>query len=563
MDYRRLQRVLEELVITEREYVRSLGYILTHYLPLLDRADIPQDLRGKRGIIFGNLEKLYDFHSHYFLPELEACQREPAMVARCFLRHSESFGLYALYSKNKPKSDVLILHRRHDIFKKKQQELGDLMDLSSYLLRPIQRISKYSLLLQDMLSLVGSYRPKDMIQDTLLASSVCAQSVCGPGVYLPDYTSTEREREKAEIQAAADLVRFQMRHGNDLLTMDAIRDCDVNLKEQGQLIRQDEFTVIFRKKKCVRRIFLFEELVLFSKTKKTDVGNDVYVYKQSFKTSDIGMTHNSGVSGLCFEIWFRRRKSEDTYTLRASSMEVKKAWTTDLEKILWDQATHSREMRLQERVFMGMGRKPFMDIQPSEAAICDRAVNCILPGRIPVACCSHRGLEYPRPHSIGSGSTASTTISQSSSSSGRGSLPPAGYLGNQSQGADTGAAVSSSPEAVTDNELNNHHLHQHHLHRNCERWKTNHHPLIDSTESSGDCLTVFGSDQSCLSAIGADVVDSSSSFVSGRLSICRTPSLRINGSPAVNRKKPGIAPKPPSLPSTQGDNIIIGKSTEV
>lgn len=57
----------------------------------------------------------------------------------------------------------------------------------------------------------------------------------------------------------------------------------VNLKEQGQLVRQDEFTVFWRKKKCVRRVFLFEDLVLFSKTKKTDTGNDVYVYKQSFK----------------------------------------------------------------------------------------------------------------------------------------------------------------------------------------------------------------------------------------------------------------------------------------
>lgn len=57
----------------------------------------------------------------------------------------------------------------------------------------------------------------------------------------------------------------------------------VNLKEQGQLVRQDEFTVFFRKKKCVRRVFLFEDLILFSKTKKTDIGNDVYVYKQSFK----------------------------------------------------------------------------------------------------------------------------------------------------------------------------------------------------------------------------------------------------------------------------------------
>ncbi|XP_034027424.1 uncharacterized protein LOC117511523 [Thalassophryne amazonica] len=344
----RLQRVLEELVSTEREYVRSLIYILTHYLPLLDRTDIPQDLRGKRGIIFGNLKKLYDFHSHSFLPELEACQTEPAEVARCFLRHTESFGLYSLYSRNKPQSDALILHSHHDIFKKKQEELGDVMDLSSYLLRPVQRISKYSLLLQDMLVLVTADRKRDV------------------GVCLSESSSTERD----EIQAAADLVCFQMRHGNDLLTMDAIQDCDVNLKEQGELIRQDEFTVFFRKNKCVRRLFLFVDLILFSKAKRTDIGNDVYVYKQSFKTSDIGMTQNSAVSSLCFEIWFRRRKREDTYTLKASSVEVKKAWTTDLERILWDQAAHSRELRIQERVFMGVGNKPFMDIKHDDAAVC-------------------------------------------------------------------------------------------------------------------------------------------------------------------------------------------------
>ncbi|KAM4738109.1 pleckstrin homology domain-containing family G member 4B-like [Anableps anableps] len=550
----RVQHVMEELVITEREYVRSLGYILTHYLPLMDRLDIPQDLRGKRGVIFGNLEKVYDFHSHYFLPELEACERQPAMVARCFLRHSESFGLYSLYSKNKPQSDALILHRRHDIFKKKQQELGDLMDLSSYLLRPIQRISKYSLLLQDMLALVGSCRSKE--KDT----AVCTHSVCG--LAAPDLTSIEKEKERREIQAAADLIQFQMRHGNDLLTMDAIQDCDVNLKEQGELIRQDEFTVFFRKKKCVRRVFLFEHLILFSKPKRTDIGNDVYVYKQSFKTNDIGMTHNSGVSGLCFEIWFRRRKSEDTYTLKASSTEVKKAWTTDLERILWNQAAHSRELRLQERVFMGTGHSPFMDIQPSDAAICDRAVGCVLPGRIPVACCSHRGLDYPRPHSIGSGSTTSTTVSQSSSSSGRGSLPPTGYLGNLPHGADTNPGVSS-PEAVTENELNSHQLLQHHPHPHCDQWKTLC-PLIDSTDSSGESMNQYSSpDHSCLSAISGEVVDDSSS-VSQRSeqksTLCRTPSLRKNSSPAVTRKKPGVPPKPPHLAKPQGK---LGKSTEV
>lgn len=105
-------------------------------------------------------------------------------------------------------------------WQRKQQELGDLMDLSSYLLRPIQRISKYSLLLQDVLALAGPHRPKGATQEALLS----------PSVYVPDLTSSERERERAELQAAADLVQFQMRHGNDLLTMDAIRECDVGLK---------------------------------------------------------------------------------------------------------------------------------------------------------------------------------------------------------------------------------------------------------------------------------------------------------------------------------------------
>lgn len=36
---------------------------------------------------------------------------------------------------------------------------------------------------------------------------------------------------------------------------------------------------------------------------------------------------------------------------------------------------------MQERVFLGIGNKPFMDIQPSDAAINDRAINYVLMGR--------------------------------------------------------------------------------------------------------------------------------------------------------------------------------------
>ncbi|XP_064375408.1 puratrophin-1 isoform X2 [Dromaius novaehollandiae] len=343
----KLRHIIDEMVTTEREYVRSLCYIIDSYFPEMERLDLPQDLRGKRSVIFGNLEKLYDFHSQYFLRELESCCNHPLRVSHCFLRHKDQFGMYALYSKNKPKSDSLLASHGNTFFKFKQVQLGDKMDLASYLLKPIQRMSKYALLL------------KDLIKE-------CSEA---------------QEQELGYLRAAEEMVKFQLRHGNDLLAMDAIRDCDVNLKEQGQLVRQDEFTIWLGRKKCQRHVFLFEDLILFSKPKKIEGGFDVYIYKRSFKTADIGLTENSGDSGLRFEIWFRRRKSSDTYILQASTAETKQAWTNDIAKILWQQAARNKEIRMQEMVSMGVGNKPFLDIKPSEAAINDRAIDYIMKGR--------------------------------------------------------------------------------------------------------------------------------------------------------------------------------------
>uniref|UniRef100_A0AAR2J360 Pleckstrin homology domain containing, family G (with RhoGef domain) member 4 n=1 Tax=Pygocentrus nattereri TaxID=42514 RepID=A0AAR2J360_PYGNA len=344
----KLRHIVDEMVTTEREYVRSLRYIIDHYFPEMERPDLPQDLRGKRSVIFGNLEKLVDFHSQYFLKELESCCNHPLRVSHCFLRHQDQFGLYALYSKNKPKSDALLASHGNSFFRHKQLELEDKMDLASYLLKPIQRMSKYALLLKDLIKEV----------------------------------SEAQEQELSYLRAAAEMVKFQLRHGNDLLAMDAIRDCDVNLKEQGQLVRQDEFTIWYGRKKCQRHVFLFEDLVLFSKPKRIEGGLDVYIYKHSFKTADVGMTETSGESGLRFEIWFRRRTSKNqTYILQASTAEVKQAWTSDIARMLWQQATRNKEIRMQEMVSMGVGNKPFLDIKPSDAAINDRAIDYIMKGR--------------------------------------------------------------------------------------------------------------------------------------------------------------------------------------
>ena len=150
------------------------------------------------------------------------------------------------------------------------------------------------------------------------------------------------------LQRAIDMVKFLLRHGNDLLAMDSLRDCDVSLQEQGQLLRQEEFVIWQGRKKSIRRVFLFEELIVMSKPKRNSSGHDIYTYKNSMKMADVGLTENIGGRGLRFEIWFRKLKNRpgDTFTLQASNMEVKESWVRDISKLLWRQAIKNRGRQL-------------------------------------------------------------------------------------------------------------------------------------------------------------------------------------------------------------------------
>uniref|UniRef100_A0A1B6CNG3 DH domain-containing protein n=1 Tax=Clastoptera arizonana TaxID=38151 RepID=A0A1B6CNG3_9HEMI len=332
--------IMREMIQTERDYVKSLEYVIENYIPELVRDDIPQALRGQRNVVFGNIEKIYEFHVQFFLQELEKCEHNPISVGQCFLRHESRFYLYALYNKNKPKSDSLMSEYGKTFFKTKQLELGDKMDLASYLLKPVQRMGKYALLLQQLMK--------------------------------------ASRQEVADLREAETMVRFQLRHGNDLLAMDSLRDCDVNVKEQGRLLRQNEFLVWQGKsKKCLRQVFLFEELILFSKAQRfPDRKNlDIFIYKNSIKMSDIGLTAEIGDSTTKFEIWFRKRKPNDTFTLQSMSEDIKQAWTNELSNLLWKQARRNRELRLMEMSSMGIGNKPCLDIRPSVDQISDRSIS--------------------------------------------------------------------------------------------------------------------------------------------------------------------------------------------
>lgn len=123
------------------------------------------------------------------------------------------------------------------------------------------------------------------------------------------------------------------------------------------------------------------------------------MYKSSIKMTDIGLTAKIGDSSTKFEIWFRKRKPNDTFTLQANTDDNKKAWTEEISRLLWRQALKNRgrysvnenysirttvmnvlvlkfaEVRMAEMSSMGIGNKPCLDIRPSADQINDRSIS--------------------------------------------------------------------------------------------------------------------------------------------------------------------------------------------
>ncbi|XP_034613291.1 rho guanine nucleotide exchange factor 40 isoform X2 [Trachemys scripta elegans] len=329
------QRLVAELIASEQKYLGCLAELL----PLESGCqELPPELKCECSALEGTRDRLLGFHRTYFLKELQGCASHPLRAGGCFLRYADQFSLYALYVKNRQKLDAALASQQAANKTAHSSLEGPWEDtaLASALQRPLEQLERYGHFLEELLQ----------------------------------ETDLEQAPEREALRAAQQLLESQVQHGRNLLAMEQIRGCELELKAQGQLLHRDEFTVLRGRRKCHRHVFLFEQLLLFSKRKGTEGGLDVYVYKQAYKTADMGLTENIGESGLRFELWFRRRKLREAYTLQASSPEVKHKWTSAVAQLLWRQATLSKELRTQEMVSMGIGDKPFVSIQgPSQALL--------------------------------------------------------------------------------------------------------------------------------------------------------------------------------------------------
>uniref|UniRef100_A0AAQ5XQC7 non-specific serine/threonine protein kinase n=1 Tax=Amphiprion ocellaris TaxID=80972 RepID=A0AAQ5XQC7_AMPOC len=308
---RRKEFIMAELIQTEKAYVRDLRECMDTYLWEMTSGveEIPPGIVNKEHIIFGNMQDLYEFHHNIFLKELEKYEQLPEDVGHCFVTWADKFQMYVNYCKNKPDSTQLILEHAGPYFDEIQQRHRLANSISSYLIKPVQRITKYQLLLKELLT--------------------CC------------------EEGKGEIKDGLEVMLSVPKKANDAMHLSMLDGFDGNIDSQGELILQESFQVwdpktLIRKGRD-RHLFLFEMSLVFSKEVKDSNGRSKYLYKSKLFTSELGVTEHVEGDPCKFALWVGRTPTSDNkIVLKASSIENKQDWIKHIREVIQERTVHLR-----------------------------------------------------------------------------------------------------------------------------------------------------------------------------------------------------------------------------
>ncbi|CAJ0951790.1 unnamed protein product, partial [Mesorhabditis belari] len=278
----REMHVIAELLNTERSYVGELESIVEHYVDPFSATEhqtqIAPPIRGRPDLVFGNLKDLLLFHSS-FLINLQEAENSPSAICRCFLQNQSKFlNLYIPYCQNKSPSEAIRKEFADStsFFTECQRRAGHPLPLGAYLLKPVQRITKYQLLLKEL-------------------------------------ERNSRAEVRSEVEAAVCCMLELLNRINSAIQQLHIIGFAGDLRLMGPLRLQTECDVFAFNRKKGRRttraqrrhLFLFDGgLVLCKKRNPLNSSEpEYYEYKNSISTSCLNYCDQSKSGSSRFEVW--------------------------------------------------------------------------------------------------------------------------------------------------------------------------------------------------------------------------------------------------------------------
>lgn len=167
----KLRKVISELVETEKTYVKDLSFLIERYLkPLQKESFLTQD---ELDVLFGNLGEMVDFQVEFLrtledglrlVPDLDRLERVEQFkkvlfsLGGSFLYYADRFKIYSAFCASHTKVPKVLAKAKTDpdfkaFLAERNPRQQHSSTLESYLIKPIQRVLKYPLLLRELYSL--------------------------------------------------------------------------------------------------------------------------------------------------------------------------------------------------------------------------------------------------------------------------------------------------------------------------------------------------------------------------------------------------------------------------
>jgi len=237
------ENVVNEVLNTERDYVRDLHVLVDVYLlPLRENGLLsPQQMH----VVFSSVESMLPVNE-----ELLRCLESGDGVGKAFLAVGQFLKIYSDYCNNQNAAYALLAEMSHksDDFagflqycKTRPESRGQ--DLASFLIKPVQRICKYPLLLRELIKNTPESHPDH--QELLRARDLIEKSV---------NTINDRKRD---LEASEDLFVLQNQ-------IEGVLDRGGLLSPARKLIEEADIRQIVDGKVSEAHYFFFNDLFVLT-----------------------------------------------------------------------------------------------------------------------------------------------------------------------------------------------------------------------------------------------------------------------------------------------------------
>jgi len=306
---------LQELMSTEELYIQDLSEIVNGYLAEIRNKDsdipIPEVLKGKERIVFINIEQIYEWHRDFFFKSLQRCSKTTSELGSMIKKSERKFQMYHVYCQQKPLSEHIVTENQI-YFDQIRQKLKHRLDLSDMLIKPVQRITKYELLLKEI---TKQTERAGMVEDvpSMREAYNVMKVVCKTINAMMDVRRLQNFEGKIPAQGKLFM------HGS-LLCIDDLQNFDRNAS--------------FVQKARELQVFLFEQSIIFSEIvgKRTQFTPPTYNYRSLIQVNKMSLEELPNNRFLLKST--DPNRPDVSFVCFAPSVEQNREWIETLRNIL-------------------------------------------------------------------------------------------------------------------------------------------------------------------------------------------------------------------------------------